>query len=127
MKPRLTGTNEFTVDVRDIGPATAKVRLGDADGSGELPCVQLEFQHPFVPGGAAAIAFSAREAEAVAQALVIGATRIQPHERLALRIAPLAGRELRQPSPPPLAEWEDDETPADVLAGQRAAPLPTAR
>lgn len=74
----------WDIEVQDFGYAPTKVTMGDLDGSGEAPGVQLEFEHIGCPGGAG-IAMSGGEAELVARALVQAASHIKPHERLRVR------------------------------------------
>lgn len=78
------GSNRIDIKIDDIGRGEVTVRVGDMDGSGECPGVQLEFEHEF-SGGRKAIALSAREAELVSRALVCGATQLRPSDRLRTR------------------------------------------
>jgi hypothetical protein len=77
--------HRYTVDIDECGNAEAVMYCGDADGSGEMPCVVQEIRHDFLPGGVAAVAYSAREAELVARGLLFVAGELKPHERLRTR------------------------------------------
>lgn len=69
----------WEIGVDEFGPVDVSVELGDIDGSGEAPGVQLEFRHDF---GGGAFAMSGREAELLGRALIQAGGEIAPHERL---------------------------------------------
>lgn len=83
-KPR-SRANRIVIACDDYGPAKVHVVFGDADGSGEAPCVQLEIHHEFIPGGCAAIAMTARESNLVERALATQRMKLKPHEGLRAR------------------------------------------
>lgn len=70
------------VPINDFGDAKITIEVGDVDGSGEAPGVNLVFEHDFIGNGIASVALSAREAEAVGQKLLTAASKISPSERL---------------------------------------------
>ena len=74
----------WEVKIDDFGYADLKVWMGDIDGSGEAPGVQIEFEHVGCPGGAA-ISLSGREAKLAARAINQAADHIKPHENLRVR------------------------------------------
>lgn len=74
----------WTVDIDDFGYADFKVWMGDLDGSGEAPGVQIEFEHVGCPGGAA-LSLSGREAKLVSRAIEQASDHIKPHENLRIR------------------------------------------
>jgi hypothetical protein len=73
----------FTVPVNDYGKAEVELILGDVDGTGESPGVELVIRHPLIedPNGAS-VALSGREAEELGAALLNVASRISPSDRL---------------------------------------------
>lgn len=79
-----TRHGRYEVDVDTFGAARFVVAVGDIDGSGELPGVQMEIEHQFTDGPRA-IAFSSREADLAARALLMASAEIQPHEALRAR------------------------------------------
>lgn len=79
-----TAFGHYEIDVTDFGQARCVVDVGDLDGSGEAPGIQLELEHV---GGHLATAFSARESELLARALLMSAAEVEPHERLKQRVA----------------------------------------
>lgn len=81
------------IDVSDLGEGHVHVKVGDMDGSGDAPGVQIELDHPFL-SEAAAMAMTAREAEALGRALLRAADSIPPSERL----RPLRSRLTKQRS-----------------------------
>lgn len=68
--------------IKGYGKAEVVITVGDMDGSGDAPGVQLEIAHALIEGGSASVAFSGQEAEAVAAALHAAAQKIPPSERL---------------------------------------------
>lgn len=68
--------------VSDFGEADVTIRVGDMDGSGDAPGVELSLSHDVDGPHAAAIALSAQEAEVVGQLLIRAAAKIPPSERL---------------------------------------------
>lgn len=83
-RPPLIQRQRWTIDIDEFGYAEARVHLGDIDGSGETPGVQLEIEHDYTDGPKA-IALSAREAELLGRALLQAGKGIRPHERLRAR------------------------------------------
>lgn len=82
--PRLA-SDRIKIKCDDYGPGEIHVVFGDADGSGEAPCVQIELYHDYIPGGCAAMAMTARESALVERALATQRARLQPHEMLRAR------------------------------------------
>jgi hypothetical protein len=80
----------WKVDVKDYGTVDMRVTVGDADGSGEAPAVQIEFEHEF---GKGAVAMSSREVDALINVLRRGSTMIRPLERRKPRIRHLIKEE----------------------------------
>lgn len=83
----------WRLKIKDYGEAEFRVRLGDADGSGEAPCVQIEFEHEF-SGGPKAVALSGREVDALRKVLELASKRISPYERARARYRHVIQKEL---------------------------------
>lgn len=92
------GFQSVTYTVGDYGKAKVRITVGDMDGSGEAPGVQLEIEHYLAgPSNPVAVALSGREAEDVAHLLHRAANSISPSDRLRPYRARLAAQRKRRP------------------------------
>jgi hypothetical protein len=82
----------WRVKIKDYGEVDLHVRVGDADGSGDKPCVQIEFTHQFM-SNVAAVAMSGRETDALIDVLRKARKEIGPGEEARARVLSLIEEE----------------------------------